>query len=242
MTGQAANKKQRYAPIPLRALCDPRLGWLHLRTLGIVAAFDRLGKNGQGCWTSQNKIAEILGVGKTRLSHSLSDLRDWGYITSAVNPQKRWFRVHRVIYTEADFDTLGTGKSVAPQRNCSEKSVAESDPIGCPGAQHQLRPPIEKDNETNNLQNVTIVPTITRTIEDAGKGLAKGQNCAEARSRSLPLAEAETYLTECEELAASPDRDTLKFEREAIQRIAEDACLPEQVNERAVKLLAQIPT
>ena len=34
----------KFAPLPLRALRDSRLGKLHLCTLGIVAAFDRLGK------------------------------------------------------------------------------------------------------------------------------------------------------------------------------------------------------
>jgi hypothetical protein len=81
-----AGKQQRFAPLPLRALRDQRLGWLHLRTLGIIAAFDRLGKNGSGCWASQNKIAAIARVDKSRLSRSLSDLRDFGYISLTLNP------------------------------------------------------------------------------------------------------------------------------------------------------------
>jgi DNA-binding MarR family transcriptional regulator len=70
----------------LRALRDQRLGRLHLRTLGIIAAFDRLGKNGSGCRASQNKIAAIARVDKSRLSRSLSDLRDFGYISLTLNP------------------------------------------------------------------------------------------------------------------------------------------------------------
>ena len=60
----SSSKQQRFAPLPLRALRDQRLGGLHLRTLGIIAAFDRLGKNGSGCWASQNTIAKIAGVEK----------------------------------------------------------------------------------------------------------------------------------------------------------------------------------
>ena len=137
-----SSKQQRFAPLPLRALRDRRLGKLDLCTLGIVAAFDRLGKNGSGCWASQNKIAELAGVDKTQLSRSLSDLRDYGYITSQMNPHRRWFRVHRVIYTDEDSRFWEVGKSVAPYDNCSDKSVdthdnclgqsvAESDPISC---------------------------------------------------------------------------------------------------------------
>ena len=110
-----AAKTQRFAPLPLRALRDQRLGGLHLCTLGIIAAFDRLGKNGSGCWASQNTIAKIAGVDKARLSRSLSDLRDFGYISSELNPHKRWFRVHRVIYTDDDAELLGRGQiSCAP--------------------------------------------------------------------------------------------------------------------------------
>jgi DNA-binding MarR family transcriptional regulator len=223
----------------VRALGDLRLGVGHFRALGVVAAFDRLGKNGSGCWTSQNKIGKILGIDKTRLSHCLSDLRRYGYITSEMNPDKRWFRVHRVIYTDADFDTLGAGKSVAPQSNCLSKSVAPGDNISCALAQHQLRPPLEKDSEIKGVQNVTIVPTITKTIEEAGKFLVRGQNCAEAR-RPMKASEAESYLTECERLVGDPT-ETLIYERKAIEQIANDACLPEVLNERATNLLCQIP-
>ena len=65
-------------------------------------------------------------------------------------------------------------------------------------------------------------------------------DCAEARNRSA-VTEAEKHLTDFEALAASSERDNLKFERARIVQIAEDACLPEELNERAVRLLCQIP-
>ena len=55
------------------------------------------------------------------------------------------------------------------------------------------------------------------------------------------MTEAEKYLTELEALATSSDRDNLKFERARIAQLAEDACLPEELNERAARLLSQIP-
>ena len=227
--------KLRYAPIPVRALADLRLNAMHLRTLGVVAAFDRLGKNGSGCWASQNKIAKILGVDKTNLSHRLSDLRDYGYITSEMNPDKRWFRVHRVIYTDADFDTLGDGKLAVTGNNCLGKSVVTGNNISCYPEQHQLHQQIQNDSEINGVQNVTIVPTITKTIEEAGRCLVRGQNCAEARIRPMTASEAETYLTECERQDA-----VLTYERKAIERIYNDPALPEALNQRAAKLLCQI--
>jgi DNA-binding MarR family transcriptional regulator len=217
--------------------------------LTTIAAFDRLGKNGSGYWTSQNRIAEIVRSNKSHLSNILSDLRDWSYITSKINPDKRWFRIHRVIYTEEDFNCLEKSKSVHSQRNKSVhsqhnslgKSVHSGEQISSLGPHNQFGSPPKKDSETNDLKNITIVPTIKRTIEEAYKGL-RGQDCAEARSQMLPLLEAENYLANCEALAASSDRDALKFERPRIEQIADDACLPEQVNERAAKLLSRIST
>jgi DNA-binding MarR family transcriptional regulator len=235
------NKKQQlFAPFPLRALSDPRLGAQHLRVLGIVAAFDRLGKNGNGCWAAQNTIAEIARIDKTRVSHSLSDLRDFGYISSEMNPNRRWFRVHRVIYTAEDSRFWEADKSVAPHDNCLGKSVAESQPISCALEQNQLRGTTEKTKQISDLQNVTIVRTITRTKGESAGGFLEGQNCAEARSRSENPSEAEQYLEECEALTTSSDRNLLQFERSRLERIAGDPCLCETLNERAARLLSEL--
>ena len=247
---QPKSKQQRFAPLPLRALRDLRLGRSHLCVLGIVAAFDRLGKNGSGCWASQNKIADIAGVNKARLSRSMSALRDYGYISSEMNPDKRWFRVHRVIYTEEDSQFWEVGKSVAPHDNRFGKSVAPHDnrfgksvvipePISCHFEQNQLSPTFETTNEISGLQNTTIVRTRTRTREEPVE-FAKGQDRAEAHNRSV-VSEADKYLTEVEALAASSDdQDTLEFEGVRIQQIADDACLPEELNERATRLLSKM--
>ena len=56
----------------------------------------------------------------------------------------------------------------------------------------------QKNNEISDLQNVTIVRTITRTIGEPAGEFVRGKNCAEARSRSMPASEAEACLTECE--------------------------------------------
>jgi len=218
--------KQRFAPIPLRALLDQRLTGHHLRLLGMIAAHDRLGKNGSGCWASQDRLAALLGCSKSRLSEGLSDLRDYGYIASQLNPQRRWHRVHRVIYS-IDDERFWASKSVPQERNSPTKSVPES-------RANQFHPTQKMSSENNDLQNVTIV----RTIEEKNKENLVGRNCAEARSRpTIGIDHAETYLAECEVLAA----EALILERDVIAEMADNACLPESVNERAAKLLARIP-
>jgi DNA-binding MarR family transcriptional regulator len=243
--------KPRYGPVPLRAARDLRLAALHFRVLLVIAAHDRLGKNGQGCWLAQNRIAEIVHCSKSHLSNVLGELRDWGFIKSKINRDRRWFRVHSVVYTDKDFSCLEPGKSVHPQRNRSDKSV--SSPVNCldksvhsggkissPGEVNQFTSPPKRNNEINDVKNMTIVPTITRTIEGTAEVL-RGPDRAEARHRGWSLAEAEKFLDDWEALAASSDRNYLKYERKQIAEIADDACLPAALNERAAKLLSQIP-
>jgi DNA-binding MarR family transcriptional regulator len=149
----SASKKQRFAPLPLRACRDLRLGALHFRVLTAIAAFDRLGKNGQGCWTSQNKIAELVRCSKSHLSNVLSDLRDCGYLTSKINPDQQRFRVHRIVYTEEDFHCLDMGKSVHSRANklvhsrvnhSAETTVHSSEASVHSGVNSQFTTPLKK--------------------------------------------------------------------------------------------------
>jgi hypothetical protein len=236
----STTKKQRFAPVPLRALLDQRLGGHHLRVLATVAAHDRLGKNGSGCWASQDRLAALLGCRKSRISKGLSDLRDYGYIASELNPQKRWHRVHRVIYSSDD-ERFWTSKSVTKENNSFTKSVSMEDnsfskSVAKTGV-NQFPPPRQMSNENNDPQNVTIV----RTIESKNREILAGRNCAEARSQAtVDIDHAEDYLATCEALAAEA-APTLTLERGVIAEIADNACLPESLNERAAKLLARIP-
>jgi DNA-binding MarR family transcriptional regulator len=232
-----SDKNQRFAALPLRALLDPRLGRLHLRTLGIICAFDRLGKNGGGCWASQNKIAGLARVDKAQLSRILSGLREFGYISSKLNPSNRWFRVHSVIYTDADAD-FWKPKSVAPRDNRFDKAVVKTEPISCAPEQNQLVEVSENTGEINEVQNVTIVPTKTQIIGETASG-AKGPDCAEARSRLTP-SDDEEYLIEVEALAAS-NQQAFALERPRLEQIVSDPCLPEELNERAARLLSLMP-
>ena len=229
----STTNKQRFAAIPLRALLDQRLTGHHLRLLGTVAAHDRLGKNGNGCWASQDRLAALLGCSKSTLSKRLSALRDYGYITSEHNPQKRWFRVHRVIYN-ADDERFWDTKSVSAR----EATDYPHSPNQFPNRAKSVSTVTKLSNENNELENVTIV----RTIESKKKEtVLDGRDCAEARSRPMIDPDhVEDYLTTCEAMAAAA-APTLIIERDIIAEIADDPCLPETLNERAAKLLARIP-
>jgi DNA-binding MarR family transcriptional regulator len=160
------NKSPRYGPIPLRACRDLRLSASHFRVLTTIAGFDRLGKNGSGCWTSQNRIAEIAHCSKSHLSNILSDLRNADYITSQINPDKRWFRIHRVVYTEEDFNCLGIGKSVHSHRNCLDKSVHSGVnrlvQISSPEAQNQFGSTPSNSSARSSSKSPTMPACLNR--------------------------------------------------------------------------------
>jgi hypothetical protein len=251
------NKHQRFAPLPARAGRDQRLGARHWRALHIIAMHDQLDRNGVGCWASQRRLADLLGVDETQLSHMLTELRDFGYIASTMNPDDRRQRIHRVVYNEQDKNWDGNTcrrsqvypcapRQASKPDACTPEQVSKADT--CENHDRNLQKTGEilaknggridaSENELNGLgvgTYVTIKEHISKNAE-----LSDGTDCAEARSQSA-VTEAEAYLSEVETLAASPDRDSLKFERLRITQLANDACLPEAVNERAAKLLHQI--
>lgn len=69
--------------------------------------------------------------------------------------------------------------------------------------------------------------------------LVEVTDCAEARL-AAEVREAQAYLTTIEALAASNDRDQIRFEQLALARLANDTCLPEAIKERAARLLSKI--
>jgi hypothetical protein len=213
--------------------------------LGIIAAHDQLDKNGAGCWASQRRLAALAGVQESRLSHTLSDLRDFGYIASAIHATNRRRRIHRIIYNERDKnwdrgsrDTCPPGQVLRPD-TCPPCQVSEGRYLTKTGPiLDQIEEKFDaSENNSKDLRLRTYVPIKEHTSNPESNVRT---DCAEARSRSA-VTEAEKHLTEFEDLAASSNRDNLKFERARLQQIADDACLPEELNERAARLLSQIP-
>jgi hypothetical protein len=97
-----------FGPIPARAFGDTRFRDhpTFLQLLGFIAAFDRLGRNGRGCFASNELLAVKLQCHYTSVSRALGMLRDWGYVTSEKDPANRRRWVHRIAYTGEDLRTL----------------------------------------------------------------------------------------------------------------------------------------
>ena len=237
---EQTKKDQRFAALPLRALRDARLSARHYRVLGIIAAHDQLDKNGAGCFASQRRLAALAGCGESRLSQTLTDLRDFGYLRSRKhpNPKKARLRIHRVIYDDQDkewdrdtfpigkvaaADTFPTGKGELSQSGKSE-AISDSDKS------------LNSEVISANWKPLNICSEHIKKINSG----EERTDCAEARRRPrIDPHKAEAYLADCEVHAA--EGGTLRLERKLIAEIADDACLSEDVNERAAKLLARIP-
>ena len=236
-----AKTDQRFAPVPARAARDLRLRERHFRALTIIALHDQLDKNGAGCWASQRRLAALAGVHETALSHTLSELRDWGYLVSTMHATNRRRRIHRIVYT--DHDKTWDRDTCPPQQDsrpgaCAPEQVSE-------GRYLRKTPPIlaengvqfdASENDSKGLGLGTYVRTYKNRKNNDGDDRT---DRAEARNRTA-ISEAEKSLATCEALAESSDRDHLKFERALLEQIAADPCLPDELNERAARLLSQL--
>lgn len=110
--------KPTYAPIPARALADTRLSGTDLRLLAAIAAHDRFGKNGTGCFASQRRLAALIGAHEKAVARSAARLVEFGYTTTERSPTNGRLVVYRVVYTEDDAAAMrGDGRSfTAPSR------------------------------------------------------------------------------------------------------------------------------
>lgn len=130
-------QRPTYAPIPARALADTRLSGTDLRLLAAIAAHDRFGKNGTGCFAAQRRLAALIGAHEKAVARAAGRLLECGYITSEKSPTNGRLVVYRVIYTEDDAAAMrGDGRSftkaaglkLAPKPAIGSNSVTIDEP------------------------------------------------------------------------------------------------------------------
>ncbi len=87
----------------MRAFADTRLTRTHLAVLGVISRFDGFGRNGAGCYATQDTIAKLAACNRETVNKRVSDLISWQYLEA--NRQKNRRRLHyRVVH-----DTCPTG-------------------------------------------------------------------------------------------------------------------------------------
>lgn len=140
----SGKSKPNYAPVPLRAIRDTRLSERHLRTLMVIAAHDRLGRNGIGCFASHARLKQLIGCDYSRLSTNLTELGEYGYVERVQHPLNKRLRVYRVLYTTADKETLKGDRSGAPNTDSLPTRNAEP-------AENCGKPDVNIFRETGNI-------------------------------------------------------------------------------------------
>ncbi len=157
--------KPNYAPVPLRAIRDSRLSERHLRTLMVIAAHDRLGANGIGCYASHGRLSKLIGCDYSRLSTNLKELGECGYVERVQHPLNKRLRVYRVVYTDEDKNVLKADRSDAP--------ISDSLPTGNANpAENCGKPDVNIFRETGNTSHI-----------NEGRDTPEGASlCSDARS------------------------------------------------------------
>jgi hypothetical protein len=114
-------------------MADEALAALDLRVLACLAAHDRFGANGIGCYASHPRLAGLVKCHLKSLSRSLRLLAEHGYINAAPHPLNKRLRVYCVVYSEADRATMkgGIGNgAVTDVDSIGNETVTEYEAIG----------------------------------------------------------------------------------------------------------------
>lgn len=129
--------KPIYAPMPARALADTRLSGTDFRLLAAIAAHDRFGKNGTGCFASQRRLAALIGAHEKAVARSAGRLVEFGYVATERSPTNGRLVIYRVVYNEDDAHAMrGDGRSftrpaglkLAPAPETGSNSVTNEPP------------------------------------------------------------------------------------------------------------------
>jgi len=177
------------APLPLRALGDQRLSGLDLRTLGVVAAHDRMSLklgSGRGCDASHETLAAEIGCNYINLGKSIKKLAELGYVECSRQPTDRRSHVYRVpahLYDYSESLSFYQPSAHARARASSKQigqTTKEADGIVC-----------HDSDETPAKTESSRVQYISQSDETYSVETAKTYSSEEARFAARGLAKIE---------------------------------------------------
>lgn len=102
--------KEQFGAIPMRAFKDTRLTRTHLCVLGVVSHFDRFGKNGTGCYATQERIGQMAGCTFKTVSSRIQDLVKWGYLDASRQKNRRRMQ-YRVVHDTPSVEGVLNGNT-----------------------------------------------------------------------------------------------------------------------------------
>lgn len=198
-----AEGNNTFAAIPLRAMADEALTAEHFRVLMAIAAHDRFGRNGRGCYAPHPRLAQLAGCHLKSLSRSMRVLAERGYIEAAPHPYDRRQRAYRVIYNDADFLAFMAKIGNEPATNgvaIGNEPAADHAPIGNRDFQETQQPQWDADDNISCKTLNRCCETEKYTVNGITPDGVDDFSLRKAGKRNLPdqpgrtLGEIESFL------------------------------------------------
>ncbi len=126
---------EQFGAIPVRAFGDTRLSAADFRVMGAIAYFDRLGRNGAGCYVDPRKLGKLAAVDYSHVGRHTRRLQDFGYLEIGRSATDLRKRVYSLIYNEDravvanSGDNPDRGDTVSPPDEGGTEKVASSGDI-----------------------------------------------------------------------------------------------------------------
>lgn len=118
--------KHYFSPIPNRALFDEQMTGRKLKILGVIAAHDRMGGNGQHCTLSVRRIGDKLGIHFQHVAQDIRDLVECGYLLRLPHPKHKQRQQLAVVYDDAaDLASVKGDRNRVELRSVPETVTAE---------------------------------------------------------------------------------------------------------------------
>lgn len=210
-----------YAPIPARAMGDDRLAGADLKVLMAIAAHDRFGNNGTGCFASHARLASLTKLHEKAVARSIGRLRDAGYLTVERNPMNARLAVYRIVYLVEDHAVMrGDGRphvrAARPRAVATGNNAATS----------------ENESEPNTGSNLA-----TDKVAIGNNPIAKAEGKQGAPSHNI-FCEADNRLREArfEKGENDPPQGTRAAAQAARDRAEADQIAPNEVDAVLKKL------
>ncbi len=226
----AEERWQTFAPLPARAMADEALSALDLRVLAALAAHDRFGANGIGCYASHPRLAGLVNCHLKSLSRSLRVLAELGYIEASQHPLNKRLRVYRVVYLPSDKAVMKGGIGNEPVTDTDpigNQPVPENGPNGPIGNQHfQESEQLQEDAGVNILGEALSIASETVKDNSVETALLRTNRNKPERPESdgQYLGRLQTWLKQhSPRILTEPELEAATEHRDECQRIEDES-------------------
>ena len=180
---------EQFGAVPVRAFGDTRLSAIDFRVMGAIAYFDRLGRNGAGCYVDPRKLVELAAIDYKHLARHTRRLQEFGYLEINRSATDRRKRVYSLIYNEDRAVVANASDNLAQEDARGDIHAPVDEKVTTSGDN-----PAEKvTNANSQLIDPVAEPPPKRLSEAYLRDPAK-RRARNGEDRSLATAEQQTNL------------------------------------------------